>query len=75
MLVAEDFDFGELLIRNRLQAPGAIILFLPKSSPDERAARLMSAIASDGFEAEGRVTVISVRRIRQRPLLGGASSA
>lgn len=68
VLITEDFDFGELLIRTGLGAPGAIILFLPKSSPDERAARLMRVLAIKDFEPAGRLTVVSARRIRQRPL-------
>ena len=37
VIVTEDFDFGELLIRRQLKARGAIILYMPKSSPEQRA--------------------------------------
>lgn len=68
VIVTEDFDFGELLIRRQLRAPGAIVLFLPNSSPDERASRLIETLATAGFEATGRLSIVSARRIRQRLL-------
>lgn len=68
ILITEDFDFGELLIRDQFRAPGAIVLFLPHSKPDERARRLAAILATPGFEATGRLTIISARRVRQRAL-------
>lgn len=68
ILVTEDFDSGELLIRDRLPAPGAVIIFLPDAAPEERARRLLAALGTDGFVADGRLTIISARRIRQRAL-------
>jgi predicted nuclease of predicted toxin-antitoxin system len=68
ILVTEDFDFGDLLIRDQFRAPGAIVLFLPRSSPQERARRLVSVLAAPGFEPASRLTIISARRVRQRAL-------
>jgi len=68
VIVTEDFDFGELLVRNRLRAPGAIILYLPKSSPAERAARLLKVLAAGTFDFVGHVTIVTARQMRQRPL-------
>lgn len=66
IIVTEDFDFGELLIRCGLPALGAIILYLPRSSPVERAERLMGMLSR--AEPEGFVTVITERRVKRRPL-------
>ena len=46
IIVTEDFDFGDLLFRNRLPAMGAIIVFLPTLVPDTRADRLTSVMRS-----------------------------
>jgi predicted nuclease of predicted toxin-antitoxin system len=67
IIVTEDFDFGELLIRHQLKAPGAIVLYLPRSTPEDRAARLVEALRLHNV-FESRVTIISARRVRQRPL-------
>jgi predicted nuclease of predicted toxin-antitoxin system len=69
IIVTEDFDFGELLIRHQLKAPGAIVLFLPRSTPETRAARIMAALGAQNASFENRVTIVSARRVRQRPLL------
>jgi predicted nuclease of predicted toxin-antitoxin system len=68
VIVTEDFDFGELLIRNRLRAPGAIILFLPESRPAQRASRLLQVLTSGKLTFEGKVTILTARQVRQRPL-------
>lgn len=49
LIVSEDFDFGELLVRRRLSAPGAIILHLPGRTQAQRAARLQAVLALDGL--------------------------
>ncbi|TPW08592.1 MAG: hypothetical protein FD124_334 [Alphaproteobacteria bacterium] len=67
-IVTEDFDFGDMLIRDRLQAVGAIILYLPKLDPQERAARLAVVLAEPGFDPRGALAIVESRRVRQRKL-------
>jgi predicted nuclease of predicted toxin-antitoxin system len=64
----EDFDFGDLIFRDGMRATGVVILFLPALSASERASRLMRVLQTEGLEFAGKLTIISRRRIRQRPL-------
>ncbi len=66
IVITEDFDFGELLIRDRRPSTGAVILFLPKLKPEERAERLAIALSASNFDFEGAISVVEARRIRQR---------
>lgn len=68
LIVTEDFDFGDLLFRDRLPAVGAIIVFLPELVPDARADRLTSILQSPGLAFTGKLTIIEQRRVRQRAL-------
>jgi len=68
ILITEDFDFGDLLFRDRLKAPGAIILFLPGLNLSARAERLMRSLQSPDLMFEGKLTIIAKRRVRQRDL-------
>ncbi len=70
IIVTEDFDFGDLLFRDRLSAKGVVILFLPTLGANERAERLMQALQTAGLEFAGQLTIVSRRRIRQRALPG-----
>lgn len=67
-IVTEDFDFGELLIRDRRASNGAIVLFLPRMTPAERAERLVSALSRPGVGFETAISIIEPHRIRQRRL-------
>jgi predicted nuclease of predicted toxin-antitoxin system len=69
LIVSEDFDFGELLIRHQLKAPGAIILHLPRSSPEQRAERLVAVLATK-LILDQRLTIVTLRQVRQRTLPG-----
>jgi predicted nuclease of predicted toxin-antitoxin system len=68
VIVTEDFDFGELLIRRGMKAPGAIILFMPDLPPEDRASRIGAVVTSTGFDPVGHLVVVSSNRIRQRKL-------
>jgi hypothetical protein len=65
-MLTEDFDFGELLIRDRRSSFGAVILFLPHLAPRDRAARLMAVLAEPSLKLESAITIVEARRIRQR---------
>ena len=68
IIVTEDFDFGDLLFRDRLPAVGAIIVFLPELLPDARADRLKSVMQSSELTFNGKLTIVEKRRVRQRAL-------
>lgn len=70
IIVTEDFDFGDLLFRDRLPVPGAVILYLPALGPSDRAKRLMAVLGVPDLVFEGRLTIIEKRRVRQRALPG-----
>jgi predicted nuclease of predicted toxin-antitoxin system len=68
IVVTEDFDFGDLVFRDGMNAPGIVIVFLPALNPEQRADRLLATLQASGLTPAGRLTIISPRRIRQRPL-------
>lgn len=69
IVITEDFDFGELLIRDKLASIGAIIIYLPGMKPAERAARLVGALSDESLKIEGAITILEERRLRQRKLV------
>lgn len=68
IIVTEDFDFGDLLFRDRLPAVGAIIVFLPALVPAARADRLTSVMQSPELTFTAKLTIVEQRRVRQRAL-------
>lgn len=68
ILVTEDFDFGDLMFRDQMKAPGVIILFLPGLAPLARAERLLRILLSPDLGFHGKLTIIGKRRVRQRDL-------
>ena len=66
IVVTEDFDFGELLLRDRHASCGAIIMFLPQLTPAQRAERLLNALSTPGVEFRSAISVVEPRRLRQR---------
>jgi uncharacterized protein with PIN domain len=68
IVVTEDYDFGELLTRNRLASIGTIIIYLPRLKPAERAQRLVGVISDGSIRLEGAITILEARRVRQRRL-------
>jgi predicted nuclease of predicted toxin-antitoxin system len=67
IIVTEDFDFGDLVFRDGLAAPGIVILFLPALNAEQRAERLLSTLQTARLSFSRKLTIISPRRIRQRP--------
>jgi predicted nuclease of predicted toxin-antitoxin system len=68
IIITEDFDFGDLLIRDQHKAPGVVIIFLPRLLPDERAERLAQLLSSASFSPVGALTIVEAKRVRQRPI-------
>jgi len=68
LLLTEDKDFGEILLRQKRIVPGLVLL---RIAPEQRAQmwpRLRDAIERLGRELHGHHTVIDINRIRSRPL-------
>ena len=60
IIVTEDFDFGDLLLRDRLPAVGAIIVFLPELSFRMRVQICsQSILQSPGLTFTGKLTMIA----------------
>jgi predicted nuclease of predicted toxin-antitoxin system len=68
ILLTEDFDFGDLLIRDRMAAPGAIILHMPGATPLQRSQKLIRVLNNPDIRFEGHLAIIDKRRVRLRPL-------
>lgn len=72
VLLTEDKDFGELVFRSRMAAPGVVLLRLDIENGPAKWLRLEAAIAEFGDRVLGRYIVIEARRFRSRPLLRSA---
>ena len=68
IILTLDFDFGDLVMRDRNPAKGIIIVYLPHDLDDVRIPRIRDALAEIGSTASGHLTIIETERIRQRPL-------
>jgi len=67
ILVTQDRDFGELVIRQGLHAPcGVVLLRLPPIP--ELMAQHVSRVLDGTFDASGKFVVVEVDRVRQREL-------
>lgn len=68
LLLTDDKDFGDLVIRQRLAVPGLVLMRI--GSDDYRLAwqRLDAAILNFGADLFGRYTVIEAARFRSRKL-------
>lgn len=72
VLLTEDKDFGDLVFRSRMAAPGVVLLRLAPENGPAKWLRLKAAIAEFGDRIPGRYIVIEARRFRSRPLLRSA---
>jgi predicted nuclease of predicted toxin-antitoxin system len=68
ILITEDKEFGELLLRSAHSVPGLIILELPRLLPASQADRVAAVVAARADALRTSVTVIEPTRIRSRPL-------
>lgn len=68
LLLTEDRDFGELVVRRRLPIPGVVLIELDQLSPEAAAARVASVLASLRERVAGHLVVIEPHRTRMRPL-------
>jgi predicted nuclease of predicted toxin-antitoxin system len=68
ILITEDQDFGDLVVRQGLPADGIALLELHKMSPQATVRRAVDAIMATGTKLIGAFTVIEPGRIRSRPI-------
>ncbi len=68
ILITEDRDFGELIIRQRLGVHGVILLELDRLSNAAEAAAVAEIVSAHADRLTGNLVVIEPGRIRIRPL-------
>ncbi len=69
LLLTEDKDFGELVFRMEITAPGLVLLRIDPEKHLLKWNRLEAAVAHFGGRLFGRYLVIEEARFRSRPLL------
>lgn len=65
-IVTFDRDYGDLVFREGLLPPPAILFFRQEPYPPDRPADLVLAMLSDPQQAEGCMVVISEQNIRRK---------
>lgn len=68
ILVTEDRDFGELIVRQRLEVQGVVLLELDRLSNVAEADRVAAVVSTNGDKLSGNLLVIEPGRVRIRPL-------
>jgi predicted nuclease of predicted toxin-antitoxin system len=68
ILITEDQDFGELVMRQQLAAPGVVLLELDRLSNAAEATRVSAVISAYADKLSDNLIVIEPRRVRVRPL-------
>lgn len=68
ILITEDRDFGELVVRQRLDVRGLILLELDRLSNSAEAETVASVVSTHADKLIGNLLVIEPGRIRIRPL-------
>jgi predicted nuclease of predicted toxin-antitoxin system len=67
VVLTEDKDFGELIMRHQMQAVGVVLIRLNGFSPIERAEIISRVIRVHESKLSGAFTVIRPRTVRIRP--------
>ena len=68
VLVTEDRDFGELIVRQRLKVRGIILLELDRMSNVAEAELVAEIVRIHGSKLTGNLVVVEPARVRVRPL-------
>jgi predicted nuclease of predicted toxin-antitoxin system len=68
ILITEDRDFGELVVRQRLGVPGIVLLELDQLSNVAEADLAATVVATNVDKLSGNLLVIEPGRVRIRPL-------
>lgn len=69
ILITEDRDFGELVVRRGVHVRGVILLELDRLSAAAEVDRVVTVIATHGGQLEGSLIVIEPARTRIRSLV------
>ena len=70
VLITEDRDFGELVIRQRLGVRGVILLELDRLSNTAEAEAVVQVVSIHAENLIGHLVVVEPGRVRLRPLPG-----
>jgi predicted nuclease of predicted toxin-antitoxin system len=70
ILLTEDSDFGDLVVRLRLPTHGVVRVALKSLAKADRAARLVMGLTELGHKVRGAMVTIEPNRTRVRPLPG-----
>lgn len=68
IVITEDRDFGELVVRQRLGVQGVILLELDRLSNAAEAALVVEIVSAQADKLSGNLFVIEPMRVRVRPL-------
>lgn len=68
ILITEDRDFGELVVRQRLDVQGVVLLELDRLSNAAEADRVAAVVSTNVHKLSGNLLVIEPGRTRIRPL-------
>ena len=68
ILITEDRDFGELVVRQRLSVQGVVLLELDRLSNAVEADLVVSVLSKNTEKLPGNLLVIEPGRVRIRPL-------
>jgi predicted nuclease of predicted toxin-antitoxin system len=68
ILITEDRDFGEMVVRQRLGVRGVILLELDRLSNAAEAARVTDVATGHMDKLDGNLLVVEPGRVRVRPL-------
>jgi predicted nuclease of predicted toxin-antitoxin system len=69
ILITEDRDFGELIVRQRLEAHGVVLVELDRLSKAAEAELVSAVVSANADKLAGNLVVIEPGRVRIRPLL------
>jgi predicted nuclease of predicted toxin-antitoxin system len=68
ILITEDRDFGELVVRQRLDVAGVMLLELDRLTNSAEADRVADVVSRHADKLRGSLAVIEPARVRLRPL-------
>jgi predicted nuclease of predicted toxin-antitoxin system len=66
LLITEDKDFGDLVMRHKLPHRGILLIRLAGVETDEKVIRTLDVIRTYGEELQSSFTVLDARRVRLR---------
>ena len=68
IIVTQDYDFGEIAVRQGRFGSGVVLVACPSLPPPERAQRVADVMIRIGERLHSQLTIIELRRVRQRKL-------